>query len=301
MTVAYQHEAFADCGAVTLCYDCFGHKDDPPVVLIMGLATQLVHWHPVFCQMLAEQGFRVIRFDNRDIGKSTILHQLPKPSIAALAARRLIRRPFQAPYSLDDMASDVIGLLDYLNISQAHIIGASMGGMIAQILALNNPQRVNTLTAIMSSTGEAGLMRPQLKTLMTVLKPAAKTQSEHVRQALSMWRVLHGEHFDFPEAHFKDLIIQAWERGISTAGILRQLAAISCAPDRTERLASLSLPSLVIHGDADPLLPVGNGLALAKAIPGCQLHVIKGMGHTLPQEVWDDVIGSIVALLRSSE
>ncbi|XOV81161.1 MAG: alpha/beta fold hydrolase [Aestuariibacter sp.] len=299
--IAYHQEELADCGAVQLCYDSFGDPANSPILLIMGLATQMVHWHSEFCKSLAAKGFWVIRFDNRDIGKSTTLRHLPPPSMLKLGAHRYFKTPFSAAYTLDDMAEDAVQLMNQLGIYSAHLIGASMGGMISQLIALNHPERVMSLTCIMSSTGEAKLMRPEIQVLLTILKPAAKNRAAHINQSLNMWRILHGTHFPFPENEFRQTIISAYERGISAAGILRQMAAIAVSPDRTSRLKQLHIPTLIIHGKADKLLPVKNGHALAKAIPDSKLHLINGMGHTLPQQVWPEIIMAFTALVAAAE
>lgn len=296
--VTYSPEQVTSGHEVNIAYDSYGDPAKPPVLLIMGLATQLVHWHPEFCKALAQQGFWVIRFDNRDIGHSSRCSHLGKPSLLKLGAHRYFKTPFQAAYTLDDMTKDVIHLMDHLHLKSAHVIGVSMGGMIAQLLALNYPKRVKTLTAVMSSTGDPKLMRPEMKVLFTILKPQAKTRSQHIEQTLAMWKVLHGDCFPFPEHQYRETITLAYERGISPGGVLRQMAAITASPDRTPRLSSLTLPSLIIHGDTDNLLRVKNGIALTEAIPGSHLHIIKGMGHTLPRETWSEIIEEFVKLTQ---
>lgn len=300
-SVLYHPEQYAQCGDIQLCYDSFGDPHNPPVLLIMGLATQLIHWHPDFCHRLAAQGFWVIRFDNRDIGKSTVLRHLPRPNLLALGAHRYFKTPFRADYTLSDMAKDAVLLCDHLHIQAAHMVGVSMGGMIAQILALDFPERVLSMTAIMSSTGEPKLMRPEIKVLLAILKPPAKTKQRHIEQTLRMWRILHGHHFPFPEEQFRQTITTAYERGLSASGILRQMAAITASPDRTARLAQIAAPSLIIHGDADRLLRPKNGEALASAIPHAKLHIIKGMGHTLPEEAWPEILLALEQLFHSTK
>ncbi len=296
-----QHpQKIISCGQIEIAFDSFGDPEDPAILLIMGLATQLVHWHEDFCRQLAAQGFWVIRFDNRDIGQSTILKHLPPPSLAKLAANRYLKVSLQVPYTLDDMAQDALTLLDKLKIEAAHVVGVSMGGMIAQLMAIKHPQRVSSLTIIMSSNGDRGLMRPTVGVSLAILKPHPKSQAEHLEQAIQMWRMLHGDHFTFPEQHFRETIKTAVKRGFYPSGVLRQMAAIAVAPKRSESLAKLKMPVLIVHGEADPLLKVKNAFALKQDIPHAELKIFPGMGHTLPFEIWDELIEQICNIAAHS-
>ncbi|UAA40713.1 alpha/beta hydrolase [Paraneptunicella aestuarii] len=298
--VIYHPEQRFQCNGLHIAADSFGDKRNPPVLLIMGLATQLVHWDEAFCRKLAAQGYWVIRFDNRDIGRSDYLHSKPTPGLLNMATHHYFKAPINAPYLLDDMANDAVALLDSLNIPAAHIIGVSMGGMIAQIMAIQHPDRVLSLTSIMSSPGDKKLMKPKLKVAFTVLRPRSKSQEQYIKQALAMWKVLHGKHFPFEEERMRNMILTALQRGVSASGIMRQLGAIMVAPDRTPQLQQLDIPSLVVHGDADPLVPVINGIKTAEAIPDSELKIIKGMGHTIPVSIWDELIDSFNAVARKS-
>ena len=193
-------------------------------------------------------------------------------------------------YQLDDMAKDAIALLDALSIQSAHVVGISMGGMIAQLMAIHHPERVLSLTSIMSSPGNKKFMKPKLRMAFTILKPMPKNRAQYLNQALNMWRVLHGKHFPFEQERIHKMVIAALQRGVTRDGIMRQLSAIVIAKDRTPLLQKLQTPSLIIHGDADPLVPVINGIKTAEAIPNSELKIIKGMGHTIPRSVWEELI-----------
>lgn len=294
--VIYHPEQRFQCNGLHIASDSFGDKRNPPILLIMGLATQLVHWDETFCRKLAAQGYWVIRFDNRDIGRSDHLNNIPAPSLINMTTHHYFKAPLNTPYQLDDMANDAVALLDCLNIQAAHVIGVSMGGMIAQLMAIQHPDRVLSLTSIMSSPGDKKLMKPKLKVAFTVLRPMPKSRGQYIDQALSMWKVLHGKHFTFEEERMRNMIVAALQRGVTAPGIMRQLGAIMVAPDRTPQLQQLTIPSLVVHGDADPLVPVINGIKTAEAIPDSELKIIKGMGHTIPESIWDELIDSFKAI-----
>ena len=249
--------------------------------------------------MLAAQGFWVIRFDNRDVGKSTWLKGVRKPSTLALIGNALFNRSLGAAYLLDDMVADTIGLLDALDIKQAHFVGASMGGMIAQALAINAPQRIMSLTSIMSTTGDRSLPKPSLGFALKMIGSAPKDKKEFQAHGMKVWKTLQGEHYEFDEKRIADLIGHSISRGFNLAGSGRQLAAIVDSPDRTAGLNNLTIPSLVIHGDADPLVPVACGYATAKAIPNAQLKIYAGMGHTLPSALHTDISQAIIEHIKA--
>lgn len=292
--VEHHSEQIVQCGDLAIATDSFGNQNNPPVVLIMGLATQMIHWHVDLCKLLAAQGFWVIRFDNRDMGKSSKLTGQAPPSIWQQMQYRYFKKPLVVPYTLDDMAHDVLGLLDALNIGKTHVVGASMGGMIGQLLAIHYPSRVSSLTCIMSTNGNKKLMNPKLGTLLKILKSPPKTREQHIEQALSMWQVLHGSHFAFPSEHFRSTIEHAHERGFSASGVLRQMAAITVAPSRSKPLRQLTLPVGIIHGEADSLLKVKNAYALKDDLAHAHLATFPGMGHTLPKELWSSMIEHIM-------
>lgn len=294
--IPHHPEQVYQCGEVSIASDSFGDKSHPPILLIMGLSTQLIHWPERFCRMLADKGFWVIRFDNRDMGKSSIFKHLSPPAFEQLLAHRLFKKRIATPYGLGDMAMDAMGLLDQLQIDKAHVVGVSMGGMIAQLLAINYPERILSLTSIMSTTGEKRLMWPSLKVLRIMAQKPGKTPEEHIQQGLKLWETLHGSYLHFPKDMYSQVIKTAHQRGFYAAGVLRQLAAISTTPDRTSALQKLTLPSLIIHGDSDPMLKVKNAHALHKAMPHAEKLILKGMGHTLPEEFWGEMIDGIAKL-----
>lgn len=256
----------------------------------MGLASQMILWDDEFCEMLAAEGFRVIRFDNRDIGRSTILRGAKTPSRLQLLTRD--RRG--AAYSLEAMAGDSVGLLDHLGIDAAHLVGVSMGGMIAQLIAIERPDRVRSLASIMSTTGSWRVGHPHPRLAVRLLRPARRERDAYIEDHIDTYRAIGSKAFDFEEEHKRARAARCFDRGIHPAGATRQLAAVLTAPDRTRALGSLSVPTVVMHGDADPLVNLSGGRATAAAIPGARLVILAGMGHDLPRELWPRVISEIV-------
>tara|TARA_R110001583_G_scaffold51139_2_gene159616 strand:- start:1070 stop:1981 length:912 start_codon:yes stop_codon:yes gene_type:complete len=282
-----------------ITYDSFGDPADPVMILIMGLGTQMIHWSDQFCQLLASKKLKVIRFDNRDIGKSTWLKNYPVPSMWNFIGNSLFSKKVNAPYLLDDMADDTLALMDALNVNKAHLVGASMGGMIAQCIALKSPARVISLTSIMSTTGDRSLPKAKTRVSAKLLKPLAKEIEQYVAQSLDVWKMLHGEHFPFDQERVEKMIRDSWQRGCNPAGVARQLSAIIDSPDRTLGLQQLQIPSLIIHGDIDPLVPVECGIATAAAIPSATLKILEGMGHTLPVQLWPQIVDDIAGLTKA--
>jgi len=283
-------ECTAAVGELELCYETFGAAEAPPVLLVMGLASQMILWDEDFCALLAAEGFRVIRFDNRDVGRSTIMRGSRIPRRWQL----LTRDARGAAYSLDEMAADAVGLLDHLGIGAAHIVGASMGGMIAQLIALQQPDRVLSLVSIMSTTGNRRVGRPQPRLALRMLRRPPTDREGYIADQLETYRVIGSSGFDFDEAHRRERAGRCFDRGIHPAGSARQMAAITSAPDRTSMLAQVRVPTTVIHGDADPLVNVSGGRATAESIPGAKLVILTGMGHDLPRELWPQIIEAIV-------
>ncbi len=284
----------AHVNGIDLCYQSFGDPTKPAILLIMGLGTQMLGWDEVFCAQLADRGFRVIRFDNRDIGKSTWLDHEQVPNVMALFAKAAIGLHPKVPYTLADMARDSVGLLDVLGIARAHVVGASMGGMIGQVLAIEYPDRLLTFTSIMSTTGSSKLPSPKPEAAaMLTAKPVANL-AEFIPFYKKMMKTLRAG--DFPEDEVLDepRARLSWERGYHPAGSARQLAAIIASGNRTKALAGIKAPTLVIHGRPDPLVPVEGGMATADAIPGAKLLIVERMGHALPLSTWGEVIGAIV-------
>ncbi len=255
----------------------------------MGLASQMILWDDEFCERLAARGFWVIRFDNRDIGRSTRLRGAHIPSRWQL----LTRSARAAAYSLDDMADDAVGLLDHLSINAAHVVGASMGGMIAQLIALNHPTRTLSLVSIMSTTGNSRVGRAQPRVAMRLMRKGQRERDAYIGSVLDTYRLIGSPRYDFHEARKRQTAGRAFDRGVYPAGSARQMGAIMAATDRTERLAEIKVPTTVIHGDSDPLVDVSGGRATAEAIPGAKLVILPGMGHDLPRELWPQIIDAI--------
>jgi pimeloyl-ACP methyl ester carboxylesterase len=271
---------------ISLAYEEIG--DGEPLVLVAGLGQQLHSWPDAFCAELANRGYRVIRFDNRDVGKSTHLRFRPtKP--AAL----LLRRWPAEQYDLADMAGDTAGLLDALGLADAHFVGVSMGGMIAQTVASLYPDRVRTLTSIMSNTGARSVGRPALSTWLMMGGKPARTRAEAQDRAVRMFRHIGSHGFPFDDAFIRELAGTSWDRDPSPAGMARQLAAIFRSGDRTSRLSAITAPTLVIHGDRDRMVHPTGGAATARAIAGARLETIIGMGHDLPKDAWPRLLDLI--------
>jgi pimeloyl-ACP methyl ester carboxylesterase len=269
---------------ITLAYDTFGEPGQPTLLLVMGLAGPLNWWSPELCELFAGLGFFVIRFDNRDVGRSTKLDGLG-------GSRRDIVKGYlrvggAPPYTLRDMADDAVGLLDHLGIAAAHVTGVSMGGMIAQTLAIEHPDRVLSLVSIMSTTGRrtVGWQDPRLFSML--LGRAARSREQVIAQSAATWSAIGSPAFPTPADEIRQRAGETYDRGMDPRGVSRQIQALLAQPDRTRRLRSLRLPTLVIHGRDDRLVHVSGGRATARAIPGAELLVIPGMGHDLPRPLW---------------
>jgi pimeloyl-ACP methyl ester carboxylesterase len=282
-------EQLADVGDIRLAYETFGSADDPPLLLIMGLATQMIAWPDEFCERLAARGFYVIRYDNRDIGRSSRMDGARPPKVRELLTRR-VKSPV---YTLETMAEDAAGLLDAIGIADAHVVGVSMGGMIAQTLAAHHPQRVRSLVSIMSTTGNRWKGSPAARVYPVLLGKPARSKDEYIAQLLKVGRIIGSPGYVRDEDALRALAERSWERGHSPAGPGRQLAAIIASGDRTAALGRISAPTLVIHGTKDRLVRPSGGRATAAAIPGAKLLMIDGMGHDLPREVWPRMIDAI--------
>jgi pimeloyl-ACP methyl ester carboxylesterase len=276
----------------TLCCQTFGEKTGEPLVLIMGLGAQMILWEADFCAALAARGFHVVRFDNRDVGKSSSV-AAPPPDLAKVMSGQA---PLNAPYTLEDMAKDTIGLMDALGFESAHVAGASMGGMIAQSLAIQYPERVKSLTSIMSTTGEPGLPPPTPEVWAAMIAPPPRTAAEFIEANVRVARLLRS--YDDADEAAADLVRarRAAERGLNPMGGARQMAAIIASGSRKEALARVKAPTLVIHGADDPLVPLQGGEATARAIPGARLLVLPRMGHTLPRAVWPEIVDAMAEL-----
>ena len=273
-------ERIVPANGIELAYDEFGDPGGEPIVMVMGLATQMIHWDEAFCALLAERGYRVIRFDNRDIGHSTKLDAAGVPSMGPMILG--LGRP---AYLLSDMALDTAGLLDHLGIDRAHVVGASMGGMIAQQFAIDHPDRTLSLCSIMSATGNRRYRFPRWRAFALLMAKPRRGRDAYVDQGVKTFKVIGSPAYPMDEARFRDLLGRAYDRSFYPPGVARQMHAINCSGNRTARLRRLDLPALVIHGASDPLVrPVG-GRETARAIPGAELRMVEGMGHDVPPQL----------------
>jgi pimeloyl-ACP methyl ester carboxylesterase len=287
--------AFAKANGIEIAYDTFGDQSDPPLLLIMGLGGQMILWDEEFCKRLATRGYWVIRFDNRDVGLSTSFAAARVPSISAVVEALSHGESLDVPYTLTDMAHDAMGLLDAIGIESAHVVGLSMGGMIGQIMALRFPERVRSLTSVMSTTGDRELPQPKPEALSALFSPIPSERSAYVEGWLNLWRVLSGPRIPVEEALARKWAELSHDRGLNPNGFVRQMVAVIASGSRKDALKALTVPTLVLHGNADPLVPVECGIDTAKSIPGAKLRVIEGMGHALPEALWSQVIDAIAA------
>jgi pimeloyl-ACP methyl ester carboxylesterase len=289
--VATSGEVFAPVASgVELCYQTFGDPEDEPILLVMGLATQMTFWDPELCSLLARRGFFVIRFDNRDVGRSS---RGRGRVTRAMLVRAFVGGRVRAPYSLKDLGDDAFGLLDHLGIASAHLVGVSMGGMIVQTMTLDQPQRVRSLTSIMSTTGKrsVGWQHPRL--LPAMLRPIKPGREAYADSSVAMWRMIGSPGFDHDDERIRDAAREAYDRGLSTAGALRQMMAILTQPNRSRDLGRVRVPALVVHGMADRMVHVSGGRETAAAIPGAELLLIDGMGHDLPPQLYATRVDAI--------
>jgi pimeloyl-ACP methyl ester carboxylesterase len=270
-------------------YETFGDPKAQPLLLIMGLGAQMTTWEDEFCNQLATRGFHVIRFDNRDVGLSTWMEDLGPPDMASAFSGEP-----NAAYELDEMAADAAELLDSLDIHAAHIVGASMGGFIAQLVAINHPERVLSLTSIMSGPGGADMVAPKPEGAAILMLTPPDSREERIEQAMSFRRVLLGSGDPFDEAYERARATRSVDRSYYPPGVGRQLLAILAAKSRLERLREVKVPTLVVHGVDDVLVPVENARLVAEAVPGARLIEFDGMGHDLPRRVWPQVMDAIV-------
>ena len=275
---------------IEICYEDFGPDRAPTALLVMGMGAQMTVWPTGFVAELLERGFRVIRFDNRDSGLSTKSAGDP-PDVGAITAAAAAGEPVVAPYTLSTLADDAIGILDHFGIEQAHIVGQSFGGMIAQMIALEHPERVLSLTSIFSMTGDPDVFQPLPEALETMFAPAPESKAEAVAQSVAGSRITHGSLFD--EAEVTAVAIESYERSRHPLGGAFQAAAMAATGDRTERLRSLDVPTLVVHGREDPLIPLACGEHTTATIPGADLLVFSRMGHDIPKRYWPALADAI--------
>jgi len=285
----------ARTNGIELEYEVLGTGE--PLVLIMGIGTQLIHWPDDLCGMLVDRGFQVIRFDNRDVGMSTVMSHLGKPPLWRILTAAVFGCRVRVPYRLEDMADDTAGLMDALNLRTAHVAGVSMGGMIAQTLAIEHPARIRSLTSMLSTTG--GRFPSEPHAIAALLSRPAKTRDEAIRRGVEVFTAIGSPGFERDVDELERTSGLAWDRSSDHSGFIRQLAAIVATGDRETRLHRINVPTLVIHGKADPLLPPAAGRATAHAIPGAKLELVDGLGHDMPRALWPwmaDVIARNAAL-----
>ncbi len=285
---------------ISIEYDTFGSESSRPLLMVMGLGAQMIHWRDGFCEMLADRDHYVIRFDNRDSGLSEKFDHFGVPDMAQIAERLISGEPAGAPYTLDDMAADAFGLLDELEVEAAHICGASMGGMIVQTMALTAPERVHTLTSIMSSTGNPELPPSTDEAIAAMLSPAATNREEAIERTVRVGRVIGSPGYPAPEEEARAKAAEAYDRSFYPEGVARQMAAIAAHGNRRPALEALALPALVIHGTDDPLVRVEGGHDTHQALKGSTLKVVEGMGHDLPEVLWPEIVEAIDSLTRSA-
>jgi pimeloyl-ACP methyl ester carboxylesterase len=278
-------EQTADINGVRICYETIGDPEDRPLLLIMGLGGPMIWWDDELCQQLADRKFFVVRFDNRDCGRSQSMTGRASLVGSFLGAKQ--------PYSLADMADDAAGLLGHLELTDVHVTGASLGGMIAQTLAIRHPALVRSLVSVMSTTGNRLVGWPQPRIVPMLLGGGAVDREGYIALATRTFQRIGSPGFPFDEARMRERSGNTFDRGINRAGTLRQLTAVTSSPDRTSRLRKLRIPALVMHGKADPLVHVSGGRATARAIPGAELILVDGMGHDLPRPVWPRLVEGI--------
>ncbi|MHA2295673.1 MAG: alpha/beta fold hydrolase [Candidatus Hodarchaeales archaeon] len=295
--VEHGEETIVKVNGIEICYDTFGDSTNPTMLLVMGLGSQMVLWEEAFCEELAKT-YYVVRFDNRDVGLSTKLDDAGIPNPMELMMTLQQGESIKVPYLLKDMADDAIGLLDALKIKTAHVVGASMGGMIVQTMAINHPDRINTLTSIMSSTGNPELPQPEPEALEILTATPPDNRDEYIEESVKAWQFLNGPKYPLDEERIKERSGLVFDRCYYPAGSARQLAAILASGSRKEDLKKVKIPTLVIHGKDDPLVPVEGGKDTVESIPGAKLMIIEGMGHNIPPQVAPRIIEAITQHAR---
>ncbi len=288
-------ERIAPANGIEIAYQEIGDPAGTPLLLVMGVACHLIHWDEEFCKLLAERGYRVIRFDNRDIGHSTKLADAPVPGVEMFVGGGT------PAYGLSEMAADTIGLLDHLGIERAHVVGASMGGMISQLVAIERPERVASLCSIMSTTGNPSVGRPAPAAIAALARPPGPTREGYGEASVQIAGAIGSPGYPPDQERLRELGRRCYDRSHDPRGIARQLHAITTAADRTEALGRLRMPALVMHGAEDPLISLSGGEATARAIPGARLKVFAGMGHDLPPALWGSFVDEISANIGAAQ
>jgi len=289
--------------SIKIEYETIGNPSSPPLLLIMGLGGQLIHWDDDFCRQLAGKGLFVIRYDNRDTGLSTKFEAAGLPDFSQATSALMQGQSIAAPYSLNDMADDAAGLLEALNIGKAHICGCSMGGMIAQSFAIRHPHRISSLISIYSTTGNPDLPPPQPAGLEALMTPPPIERQAYIEYNVKTMQALAGSGFAFDEQFIRSISARSYDRAFYPQGVGRQMLAVMAQGNRKPALASVAVPALVIHGTADPLLAPAHGQDTADAIPGAQLMLIEGMGHDLPsvKGPWPGIIDAIASHTKEAD
>ena len=282
-----------DANGITIEYDTFGDEGGRPLLLVMGLGAQMIRWDEEFCAMLADRGHFVIRFDNRDVGLSTKLNDQPVPDMTTLVGQMMAGETPAVPYTLDHMADDALGVLDGLGIERAHVAGASLGGMVAQTMAIRHGARLRSMTSIMSTTGSTEVPPATPEAMAALTSPVPEDLEGYVERTLRVAEVIGSPGFERDLDRARSLAERAYHRSVYPAGTARQMAAVIAHGDRTDALARVDVPALVIHGDADPLVHPDGGHATARALPRSELLVVEGMGHDLPMGTWPAIVDAI--------
>lgn len=286
--------AHATANGIQIEYETFGTPAASPLLLVMGLGAQLTAWDPEFCGQLADRGHYVVRFDNRDVGLSTKFESGGAPNMAEVFAARQRGEKVEAPYNLSDMSDDAFGLMTALGMDRAHIVGASMGGMIVQTMAIEHPERVLTMTSIMSTTGAPDLPPSTPEAAAALVTPAPSDRAGFIEHRVKSSGITGSLPHMRDEARIRATAAESFDRCFYPVGIARQLAAVAASGSRREALAAVRVPTLVVHGEIDPLVPLSGGEDTHKSIAGSELLVVKDMGHDLPKVVWPQVVGAIV-------
>lgn len=293
---------------IKLCYDTFGDCDAPCLLLIMGLGGPLTWWSPDLCRLLAERGFFVVRYDNRDVGRSTKLTtyggrrgHVVKGFVSSRAVLPRAIAPYTPPYTLSDMASDAVGLLDHLGVDRVHTVGVSMGGMIAQTVAIDHPHRVASLVSIMSTTGRQSVGWQDPRLIPRMLGRGRHSRETYMYESVRTWQAIGSPAYPISVDEARDRAAETFDRGISPSGVIRQIQAVLAQPDRSAALRGVTAPTLVIHGLADRLVHVSGGRATARTIPGSELLLIPGMGHDMPRALWPVLIDGIVRTAKRAQ
>lgn len=295
--ITHYPERLVEANGLQINTEAFGDKENPALLCIVGLGAHMFTWPRGLCEMFAEAGYFVIRFDNRDVGKSQWMDELPVPKLGDMLNREFRGKLMESPYSIQDMADDAVGVLDAWGIQKAHIMGMSMGGMIAQRVAIHHPSRTNSLISFMSTTGEDDLSRPSLGALMMLMKKPATTRASYIDSSIESTMMLAGSGYYMDKEDVYNLYARSYDRGNNPAGGSRQLGAVVTDGGRRTALGWVTVPALVLHGDEDKLVPFDGGKDTYNALPNAHMHVFKGLGHVLPKSLFVEYRDAVVEFL----